>query len=151
MRFTATARVSASPPDVFRELTDHEGMVGLPGVTAARLLRAGAPERNGVGAIREVRVRGLRFVEEIVGYEPHRRIDYRIRECTLPLRHEFGRIDLDAVEGGTRAHWESELSVPGVGWLLGPLMRRMLPSGFEELLAGVEARIHARAAERRGR
>ncbi|MCA9512101.1 MAG: SRPBCC family protein [Myxococcota bacterium] len=148
MLATAAHSVRARPEDVFAGLTDHEGLAGLPGVSSARLVRPGSPERNGVGALRELRVHGLRFVEEIVAFEPPKRLGYLVRECSLPLRHRFGEIRLEpAADGGTLATWASELAVPVVGRLVAPLLRRALVRGFVDMLDAIDGRVADRLAK----
>ena len=128
---------------VFDLLADHEGYVFIKEVSSSELLREGREHKNGVGAVRRVRLLGITFVEDIVGFDPPRRLEYRVRRCTLPIRHDIGRIDLTPVEGGTDLHWISrfELALPLAGRFLAPLLRRTMSRTFLSALDQAKARL----------
>ena len=122
---------------VWEVLADYPGYTRLPGVTSAQVLRQGAEHPAGIGTLREVRLRGNTVVEEITGFEPPRRLDYRItRSHPLKLLHEGGTMQLTPTERGCRVVWSSTLGV-GVP-LLGPAltypMRWLIERTFKEIL-----------------
>jgi hypothetical protein len=92
---------------VFERLVDHEAMGDWPGITSCRLVREGTP-RNGLGAVRQVKARGLSLLEEIVHYEPPLRYDYRITKG-LPVDH-LGSVRLSPTEGGVELSWEVRMT-----------------------------------------
>lgn len=142
---TATTQVWIGAPieRVFEQVTDHEGLEGLPGVGSATLLLEGDPERNGVGAVRELRVQGARFVEEVVRFDPPERMDYKIRECTLPLRHEIGIVSLRPDKDGTLVEWSTrfDFALPLIGRVLARVAKPVIASGFARILVATAARI----------
>lgn len=124
MRGTATATVAAPPERVWATLADHEGMSGwAPGLTVT-LVHAGAPERNGVGARRRIRAVPLlpAFVEEIVAFDPPRRLSYRA-VAGIPLRNYVGEVTLRPAGpdgSGTRIDYtvSADNRLPGVAAVL---------------------------------
>lgn len=98
-----TLEVRAPIETVFERLTDHEVMARWPGIGGCRLVREGRP-RNGRGAIREVKVRGLTLLEEVVVFEPPHRFDYEIIKG-LPVAHR-GTVHLVPSKDGTLVTWD---------------------------------------------
>ena len=77
---------------VFEAMTDHGRYDRFRPISASELIREGAADRNGVGAVRRLRAGLLRFDEEITAYEWPRRLDYRDRRRERPARAR-GRLD----------------------------------------------------------
>lgn len=128
---------------VWELLADHEGYTAIEEVSSAELLQEGREDRNGVGAIRKVTLKGITFVEDIVAFDPPTRLEYRVKRCTIPIRHEIGRIDLAPGDSGTDLHWISrfELPLPLVGKILEPLLRRTMSQTFISALEQLKARV----------
>lgn len=131
---------SADPATVFARVSDHARFIAGRGL-ACRVVLAGAPDPNGLGAVREVESGSLRFRETVTAFDPPVGYRYRIESLywgplRLPFEHRGGSITLSAVEGGTRVTWISEftLRVPVIGARLGGLMARQGRAGFESLL-----------------
>ena len=103
-RFTIheEARIAAPIEAVWERLTDHEGMSDWPGVGSCRLVRDGTP-RNGLGAVREIKARGLTLLEEIVVWQPPERFEYTITKG-LPVDHR-GIVQLARDGDATRVTW----------------------------------------------
>ncbi len=133
---------------VFEVLSDHEGYVAVPLFKSARLLRPGLEERNGRGAVRELRALGLRLVEEITGFDRPHRFDYRIIDSTLPIEHVFGRVALQPRGEGCEVDWCSEfrLPVPLLGALAQPLAKAQLVDAFTTILLTFKERLEEPAA-----
>jgi uncharacterized protein YndB with AHSA1/START domain len=102
MHATSTTTVSSPVDRVWEVLADHEGMSRwAPGLTVA--LRAeGATDRNGVGAVRVIDAPGPApsIVEEIVAFEPGRRLGYRALSG-VPLKNYGGEVVLRDLGGRT--------------------------------------------------
>jgi len=102
MQATSSATVSSPVDHVWEVLSDHEGMSGWsPGIKVA--LRAeGAPDRNGVGAVRVIDAPGPApsIVEEVVAFEPGRRLGYRALSG-VPLKNYAGDVVLRDLGGRT--------------------------------------------------
>ncbi len=119
---------------VFERLVDHEAMSDWPGITSCRLVREGTP-RNGLGAVRQVKVRGLSLLEEVVHYEPPLRYDYRITKG-LPVDH-LGSVRLSPTEGGVELSWEVRMTSR---WpLVCEVVGNLLGKGLDEALARFKA------------
>jgi uncharacterized protein YndB with AHSA1/START domain len=106
MRSTSTAVVKAPVERVWALLADHEGMSGWAPGMKVELERAGLDDRNGVGAVRRIRTPLPRYaiVEEIVGFEPQRRLAYKAL-AGVPLKNYLGEVELHRTDGGTRIDW----------------------------------------------
>ncbi|MBW2396765.1 MAG: SRPBCC family protein [Deltaproteobacteria bacterium] len=128
---------------VFERITDHEAMNDWPGIGACRLVKEGTP-RNGLGAVREVKARGLGLLEEVVHYEPPFRYDYKITKG-LPVDH-LGSVRLSPTEGGVELSWEVQMTSrwPFVCEVVGNLLGK----GLDEALAWFKAETEKVAAER---
>jgi uncharacterized protein YndB with AHSA1/START domain len=104
--------IRAPIEQVFDRLTDLDNYATFPGVRRARIVRAGTPLKNGVGAIREVDARLFWMQEEILGFERPHRMDYRIRKSRPGIRHESGHMHLQATAAGTLVTWSSTFAMP---------------------------------------
>ncbi len=108
-RYTFTHTVSADPERVWAEVADHEGMrswtpnwAPLPKVT---LESEGAPERNGVGAVRRiVMAPGPPIRERVTAFERPTRLTYEALSG-VPARNYTGDITLTPSGSGTRIAW----------------------------------------------
>lgn len=103
MRTTATAVVDVPVDKVWAALSDHEGMASWgPGISVS-LDKEGTADRNGVGAVRRIAAPGPApaIVEEIVTFEPGRRLGYRALSG-VPFRNYSGDVSLTPEGAGTR-------------------------------------------------
>ncbi len=130
------AYIHAPIERVWELFSDHEGYIRFKGVSLAKLLEPGRKERNGVGAVREVHALGVKFVEDILVFEPPRRLDYKVVKCNTPLEHEIGRMDMIQRGEGTEVHWITRfrVKVPLVGGLLSNWARMYTRDKFYDLL-----------------
>ena len=92
--------------------------------------RAGHPEPGGVGAIRKVGAPPVWGREEILEYEPPRRLVYTILSGQ-PVRDYRAEVELTPVDGGTAISWRSRFEpvIPGTGafmrWFLARIVGGM--------------------------
>jgi uncharacterized protein YndB with AHSA1/START domain len=127
---------------VFERITDHEAMGEWPGIGSCTLVREGTP-RNGLGAVRQVKARGLSLLEEVVYYEPPNRYDYRITKG-LPVDH-LGSVRLTPTEGGVELSWEVRMTSR---WpLVCEVVGSLLSKGLDEALADFKVATERVAAE----
>jgi uncharacterized protein YndB with AHSA1/START domain len=94
----------------------------------------GAPDVDGVGARRRFR-RGRRVhEEEVVAFEPPRRLAYEVREG-LPVRDYHAEVTLEPVGGGTRIRWESAFdgANPIGGAVVHQVLKRFMPETARRL------------------
>jgi hypothetical protein len=102
--------------------------------------RDGDPPPDGVGAMRRFR-RGRRtHEEEVVAFEPPRRLAYEVRSG-LPVRDYHAEVTLEPVGDGTRIVWESQFdgANPVGGWVMHQVLKRFMPSTTKRLAAAAEA------------
>jgi uncharacterized protein YndB with AHSA1/START domain len=136
--------MAASRDQVFKLISDHRAYVRYPGVKAASLIKQGAREADGLGAVRALSVEGgVTFVEEITRFEPGKRMDYLILNKWLPMRHKGAVITLESHGGMTRVRWVSrfEVPLPLVGGLIGRKMVAQFTQGFTVMLAAMAAQL----------
>ena len=106
---------------VFEVLADHEGCSQFRGIENAKLLEPGNLEKNGVGALRQIDLGAVKFVERITCFERPHRLDYMIENSNpLPIKHEQGTITLQEDKGATKVIWISKgtIKIPLLGALI---------------------------------
>lgn len=128
------AFMPAPPETTFRLIGDHGTFLAGPLIQSCRLLREGNDEANGLGAVREIRALGLRFVEDIIEWAPPRGYAYRVRSVNLPAEHDHGRLTLAAEGDGTRVFWETHYRITGS---LGPLLTPLSMPIFRLVFGGI--------------
>lgn len=135
---------------VWAGLIDHENFLSGAG-TRCRLTQHGAPERGGLGAVREVHSGPLRLVEDITLAAAPTQMQYRIRELALargpriPFDHELGEIRVLDQPGGCQVIWVSRFSVPVP--LLGGWLQRRFAASTRPAFAGFLRRLGRRLDE----
>lgn len=140
--------IHAPIDQVWTAITDHEGMATWPGIRRAALRRPGRTERNGLGAVREIHLGRVRFVEEIVGFQPPFVMEYKIVETNAPIEHDEGRITLIPRGDGTEIHWMTRFRVtlPFVGKRLTRLLEVASREAFTRALMTLKDRLEAESA-----
>ena len=142
--------IEAPVEQVFDAVSDHESFLRSEGGVRARVVRAGEPERDGLGCLREVRVgRRVRYVEEITAWQRPSAFEYMIRETSLPLRHAGSGLTFTPHGSGTNVEWTSrfEITVPILGRLLGVRARRIYAASFRGLLLAAKVRLEGAASQ----
>ena len=135
---TVTRTLDAPIEKVFDVLADHAGYKLFPGIKDSRLEKPGAPDRNGVGAVRHIDIGRGWFREKITQYERPTRLDYLITETSLPLEHRGGSLRLEpAAGGGTQVTWTTTIrgTTPLIGGLVTWIVTSQLEKGFAATLA----------------
>jgi uncharacterized protein YndB with AHSA1/START domain len=141
MRSIHVTRTIPAPAEaVFDLLADHANYDRFRPIHASELLREGEPAPNGVGALREIKVRPLTFEEEITAYEWPTRLDYLIVKLNVPFEHHGGAIRLSPEGEGTHVDWRSSYTVPTpvVGGIQELVWQPVLARGFRRVLEDVE-------------
>ena len=119
-RYSFTHVVPASPEQAWAVVADHEGMATwLPPVRKVVLESEGAPDRNGVGAVRALHVVGPAIRERVTAFEPGQRLAY-VALSGVPAKDYKGEILLRASGSGTVLTWTIEFRplVPGAQLVL---------------------------------
>jgi len=115
-RYEVQARTSAPPESVWALISQAERWKEWSFVTRSYLTREGAPEADGVGALRRFAVGPFGSVEEVVEFEPPLHLGY-IAHRGLPVRSYRADIFLTADGPGTSIRWTGSLQplLPGTG------------------------------------
>ncbi len=136
-----TSTVAAAPPDVlWAHVADISTWSSWGQWDETTRARDGAPEPDGVGALRRFR-RGRRtHVEEVVAFEPPSRLAYEVREG-LPVRDYHAEVTLEPVGGGTRIRWDATFDGTNVitGAAVHRVLRRFFPDAARRLATVAEA------------
>jgi uncharacterized protein YndB with AHSA1/START domain len=134
-RVEVEAVIPAPVDAVWRRYTDHARWNEWAGVGRSRLVRAGHDERNGVGAVRALGPPPFAASEEVLEFEPPRRMVYTVRRGPLPMRGHRGEVVFEERGATTRVVWRCtfESALPG----LGPLMRLAVTRVFRGALEGL--------------
>lgn len=106
MQVTSSATVAAPIEKVWATLTDHVGMASwAPGLTVS-LGRPGAPEPNGVGAVRRIKTPGPGpdIVEEVTTFDAPHIFGYKALSGT-PFPGYTGEVRLTPSGTGTRIEY----------------------------------------------
>lgn len=113
MRATATTVVKKPVDHVWSVLADHEGMASWGPGMKVTLDKEGAPERNGVGAVRRIAAPGPMpaIVEEITVFEPGSRLGYQALSG-VPFKNYSGEVVLSPVANGTKVEYSVSLDEP---------------------------------------
>ena len=109
-------QIAAPLERVFDAVTDHAGMSRwIDGVTVT-VDEPGEPPPNGLGALRQIRWRGISIWERVVEWRSPTIMHYRV-ERGSPVRDHLGRFTLTALSPAeTHVDYRIEYRVP---WLFG--------------------------------
>ena len=96
-------------------------------LTRSELERDGAPDPDGVGAVRRFSAYGVGSREEVVAWDPPHHLAYRILSG-FPVRNYRSDVTLEPHAGGTRIEWTGSFDPkwPGTGRLLGAFLPVMM-------------------------
>lgn len=128
---SATARSDAPPHKVTELLADGRTWPEWSPIGQAWIEQDSA---DVVGEIRKFKTGRTTTVEEVVAYEPGRRLQYTLLEG-LPLRDYVSTIDVDYRPGGSTITWTSRFvpGRPGTGGIYRWMLRRFLKDMAEGL------------------
>jgi uncharacterized protein YndB with AHSA1/START domain len=129
-------RTYSAPIDVvWNVYTDHAGWHRWAGFPSSWIETPGETDRNGRGAVRGFGANGVSVLEEVLDFEPPKRMTYRMVRGGLPVKNHRGEVVFEPEDGGTRVVWRCRFDskVPG----LGPLMRYVVTRVFRGALEGL--------------
>ena len=129
------ARLDAPPDQVWPLLAEVARWPDWSFVTRGTLVRQGAPEPDGVGAVRHLTVLGVGSHEEVLAVNPPTHLAYTIRSG-FPVRNHRADVTLAPDGTGTRLTWTARFDpvIPGAGPVTDLLMRAVL-GRFAAMLA----------------
>jgi uncharacterized protein YndB with AHSA1/START domain len=130
-------RIAGPPGAVFAVYTDHAAWAAWGGIGSARIEREGDPPPNGSGCVRALGPGRFAVREEILDFEPGKRMTYRIVKGGLPIRDHLGEVLFEPDGDGTRIVWRCRFAsrIPG----LGPLFRAGIARLFRRVLDDMAA------------
>ena len=130
-RVRVTQRIQAPREAAWALITRHEGLPAWSPLKSVRLDPPGAPDRDGVGAVRHMSGAGPTLVEEVVEWRPPESYSYVLHRGA-PIRDHRGTVTFAEDGEWTTVTWDVRFrpQVPGIGWLvagvLGLALRHML-------------------------
>ena len=132
-----TVYYSQSLDAVFAAIADHRKFLSGGGLVC-RIMKAGAPEKNGKGTVRMVRANKRTLIEEITAFEVNKGYDYLIKEVKppAPLQHHHGWLEFNEIDDQVRVDWHSHFTIttPVIGHFIGWLAKRQLEKVFLQRL-----------------
>ena len=129
-------RYDAAPQVVWDVYSDHGSWSEWSGFPGSKLVRPGERDRNGTGAVRAF-AGGVR--EEVLDFEPPKRMTYTVVGGPFPIKNHIGEVSLEPDGDGTRLVWRChfEPKIP----LTGRLLQYFVAQSFRRALAGLAKRL----------
>jgi len=126
---------AAPVEEVWKVYTDHAGWSAWAGIAKSWLEVEGKPDRNGSGAVRAFGSGALGVFEEILEFDPPKRMTYRLVKGGQPIKNHHGEVAFESEGDGTRITWRCRFDskIPGLGWLLGVFVTRFFRTALEGL------------------
>lgn len=136
MQTVEVQQLIASPIEtVWACYTDHVSWTDWAGLGRVRLEREGIPAPNGVGCVREIASFGIKVCEEILSFDPPRRMTYRVVRGGRPIRDHFGEVVFEVRDGGTLVTWRCQFTsrIPGLGGVFRAFIARLFRNALHRL------------------
>jgi uncharacterized protein YndB with AHSA1/START domain len=136
MQHVEVKRVIEAPIDaVWNRYTDHVSWTEWAGLGKVTLDRPGEPPPNGVGCVRVISSAGVKVYEEVLSFEPPRRMTYRVVRGGIPFRDHLGEVDFAPHAKGTLVTWRCrfESRIPGLGGLFRVFITRLFRNALDGL------------------
>jgi uncharacterized protein YndB with AHSA1/START domain len=114
--------------------TDHRGWSRWARIGRVTLAREGQPTPDGVGCIRAITTLGVTIQEEVLAFEPPRRMTYTLIRGAVPIRNHQGEVRFEPLPGGrTHVTWRCQFDsmIP----FLGGVLRHGVARTFAQVLA----------------
>jgi hypothetical protein len=126
----------AAPENLFEHFGRHEALGELwPGRFVR--VRAGEDEADGLGSVREVRLPGWRFREQIIDFRRPELIGYRIVSPVPLVTHHYGEMRFRPEGQGTLLDYRIALDARGP---MTPVITRMLEQALKPGIRRLAAR-----------
>ncbi len=128
-------RIEAPIQKVWDRYTDHVSWTAWAGLGKVTLDREGQPAPNGVGCVRRISTGGVQVCEEVLSFDPPRRMTYRVVKGGIPIRNHLGEVLFEPDGDATRITWRCQFDskIPG----LGGVFRAMITRLFRNALRGL--------------
>ncbi len=97
----------------------------------------GDPESNGIGAIRNINIKGAKARERLESVDAPNSITYRMLSGA-PVKEYLGTVNLVAQDGGTLINWDVKLipKIPGIGWIVAMVIRKAINRYIDAIQEG---------------
>jgi uncharacterized protein YndB with AHSA1/START domain len=127
--------IAAPVQRVWDQYTDHVSWTDWAGLGRVRLEREGVPAPNGVGCVRAISSFGVSVSEEVLSFDPPRRMTYRIVRGGLPIKDHLGEVVFEPRDGGTLVTWRCQFDsrIPGLGGAFRAVITRLFRNGLRGL------------------
>ena len=98
----------------------------------------GNPEANGVGAIRNINIKGAKARERLESVDAPNSITYRMLSGA-PVKDYIGSVNVVAQDGGTLINWDVRFipKIPGIGWIVAMVIRKSLNRFIDAIEEGL--------------
>ena len=143
-----TVRIAARVETTWDVIAGHENMAKWLGLGSVRRTVDGAPDQDGRGSERLLKLPGARITEQVVAYESPSSYRYRVTKGSPFVCHQ-GEIRLRANGDQTELTWTIRFrpKVPGTGRLLAIMLSRLLG---RVLRSGLKPHVEALAQSPQG-
>ncbi len=131
-------RYFAAPvEEVWRVYTDHAGWSAWAGFSKSWLETEGKPDRNGTGAVRGFASGRVTVFEEVLEFDPPKRMTYQVVRGGPPMKNHHGEVICEPEGDGTRVTWRCRFDskIPGLGWLMRFFVTRVFRTALDGLAA----------------
>ncbi len=123
---------------LFAYLSEHENLGTIFPLDVERVRDGENGDRNGVGSVRRLSLKGLApFEETVTAVQPNRLIEYRITKGS-PMRGHRGQMEFSERDGGG-SHLRYEIvfgaKVPGLDRVVAASLRRSIARGLDTVAA----------------
>jgi hypothetical protein len=87
----------------------------------------GDPDANGIGAIRNINIKGAKARERLESVDAPNSITYRMLSGA-PVKEYVGTVNVVAQDGATLINWDVKLipKIPGIGWIVAMVIRKAI-------------------------
>ena len=138
--FEVKTWIGAPRDIVWGRIADHEGMTAWSMFDEILVTREGKGDRNGLGAIRLMRGRGMELEEVVVDWNPMEGYDYRLISPGGPVSDHYGRVRLNDLADGTEVSWTVRFRPArwGTGRIIRTYLSRVFKRGLEDLKHNIE-------------
>lgn len=124
--FTITRKLALSSEKVWATVSDFTSAPS-PEITID-VEEKGDPEANGIGAIRNIKIKGVPgVVERLEAVDAPNSITYRMLSGA-PVKEYLGTVNVVALDGATLINWDVKLipKIPGIGWIFAMVIKKAI-------------------------
>ncbi|MEV4311855.1 SRPBCC family protein [Actinocrispum sp. NPDC049592] len=135
-KIDARGHSTADPATIYALLRDGSTWPTWGPLDRFVLEKAGTPEPESVGAIRNFHTGKYKMRERVAELVPDKRFSYELLSG-LALRDYRANIDLTPVDGGTDIRWHTTFraKVPGMGWLYRRALQKITENMVNHLVS----------------